>query len=400
MAITLRKLRPRKVWNFLLVQAGLRQKVRKDPAAFHQGTAYGVDRLLFVSGFGAFASGWLLSPRKHVRGMALLVGNQTLDGDRRCLVAGPRVDLGLSFPDYADSLSKAGFQAVFFGDPPESGMGAPLLRVDLDDGTAPVLKVAESVVRLCDGAEGVEALARHFPSLSSEPFLPAFAAALAVKVKQRAAAVVPVACPPMRRAAVLVLPGERDDLFLAFADVGRFASLLPADAGLAFLTAAEQPRPRVLERLDRLRRSTGRAVGLFEVSEPGYALWSLAPVLSALKAERFWFCGPEVVPTEDGWRGAGAYLAEGRVGLELFLRPQGSGTVPEPESLSFAWDATAFAAWAASAPFFLGGFHRDNHLPAAPPPVRHDGTIGLLRTMIGPEPIRCADERLYETLSP
>ncbi len=398
MALTLKKLRLQKVATFLLQRIGLKPKpVPKDPA-FQLGSAYGIDRLLIIGGFGAIASGWLLAPGRHVVSMSLSAGGQMLDNDRRCLLRGPRSDLAASFPDYADATGTAGFQCVFRGPAPDRPAGPYALRIHLEDGTAPYLKVPESVVRVCDGTDELKTLAHYFPALANEPFLDDFARAYAATAKRRAAKVVTLLNTPVRRAAILMLPDGGDDLALAAARILRASHRFPADVGLALLVSAQHPHARLLDRVADLRTRMNRPVSLFELSDPTYALWSLTPILAALGAERFWFCGPEVVPTDAGWARAADVLAQDGGDLEFFAGPSYAADA-EPESLCFAWCAGPFNNWIAKAPFFLSGFHRDNHLPPSLVLRRTYGAIGLLRTMIAAEPLRRADECLYQRVA-
>ena len=359
------------------------------------GLSYGIDAVLVLPGFGVLVAGWLFSPYKRLRNVSARIGQHVVAGEPHSLSLTPRFS---SLSDKADTLEKAAskaFRCVALGLPREASVHTPLLQLAFEDGTAYAIGVPRNTLRACEGSEALVPLGRFFQGLVNEPFLDVFVAAFANQARRRAAPE-PILTAKARRVVVMSLPSQPDDLLLVLADIRRFAAMLPPDIGLAFLTGARHSRARLHDRLADLGLGAGRPLSLFGVSDPAYALLSLPGVLGRLEAERFCFCGPDALPTQAGWAQAASYLGEGRSHLELFVQHAGSG-LPEPESLCFAWDTAAFAAWTETAPFFLAGFHRDNGLPD--PAARHAGAIGLLRSMVAVEPVRRIDERLYRAAS-
>lgn len=360
------------------------------------GIVYGIDAVLVLPGFGVLVAGWITSPYKRLRNIAVRLGEHVASGERHSLSLTPRFSALSNKADTPEKAASKAFRCVAHGLTREIEVQAPLLRFAFEDGTSHAVPVPRTALRLCDGSEALGPLGRFFQGLVNEPFLDVFVSAFAAMARQRAASVDPILTAKARRVVVMSLPAQPDDLLLALADIRRSAAILPEDVGLAFLTGARHSRARLYDRLADLGLGANRPLSLFGVSDPAYALLSLPGVLGRLEAERFWFCGPDTVPTPTGWAQAASYFSEARSGLELFLRPVGGG-MPEPESLCFAWDTAAFAAWAESAPFFLAGFHRDNGLPERA--ARHEGAVGLLRSMVAAEPVRRIDERLYRAAS-
>lgn len=354
---------------------------------------HGIDRMLVVPGFGVFVQGWLLSPLKRVRNLALRLGEQVMQSDPRCFSVVSRPDLSVPYPALADATPTAGFNAVFRGNA-EPG-DRPLLKLQFEDGSSLVLPVNPGVIRTCNRSGQLASLMALCPSLPHEPFFDEFTLAYGQTVRAVAREVRMIATEPCRKGVVVAIPLQSDDMYLALASLQSEIGVLPRDVGIVVVGTSSHPRPQLLARLDDLRRRSGRAISLIETPDPGFILWSLGTVLAALGIENFWFVAPSLLPTAAGWRAASERFAQDRSALELFLTALDANGAEEPTSLSFAWNSRDFSAWIASAPVFLGGFFKDNLLPSEPTPARHSGTVAVLQHMQASSGIRLIDARIF-----
>ena len=165
-----------------------------------------------------------------------------------------------------------------------------------------------------------------------------------------------------RRAAVVVLPDDRCDLFLLFEDLARYIRAEPGIEGIALVAASATNRSDALWLFRDFAgsRTDTLACSLLVIDDASHAFALLPDILRMIGAERFVFVGANVFLRQEGWAVARQALSARDGGLVVL------GV--EADALAarcFAWNTAAFSAWASTRPCFLGGFFRDNGLPAA-----------------------------------
>ena len=89
-----------------------------------------------------------------------------------------------------------------------------------------------------------------------------------------------------------------------------------------------------------------------------YALYALPGILKAIGAARFVYYGPDVFPSDAGWRAAVRFLSQDDTGLQYFgLDGEPDGAAGATRSADcFGWTTGEFEAWVEQSPALVGGF--------------------------------------------
>jgi ADP-heptose:LPS heptosyltransferase/GT2 family glycosyltransferase len=344
------------------VFAALESWAPTKPGAAWIGTETSVDRILLVPGLGCFIEGWVLSPLRRVHSFRLRVGGVVMILRPHTLTWKPRPDLAAAYPASEAMAARAGFIGLFETTQEPSDFAEPVLKIVFEGGASVNFSVPPKVFRRLGHSARLEDVPRFFPALEEETFFPAFAHAAAAAERAWLTPAVPVQLAPTERAIIVVLPQERCDLFLAFAEAARHARA-GGSWGVVFLTGAGASRSDALWLFrDFVRDFPAVAASLLTIDEPSNAFALLPDVLAAVGAKTFLFIGDGVFLTQAGWeqvpqaleRGSGPPMLFGDAGDEVGAR-------------CFAWSAPSLARWSATSVAYLGGVHRDNGLRTESP---------------------------------
>jgi hypothetical protein len=340
-----------------------------------------LDIVLALPGFGCIATGWAISLLQPVETFLLKLGDHVLRCDPDTLYFKARPDVAGVFPGCEGLLPRAGFTAVFRGDLALDNLGQPLLKLVFADGTFSNQPVDPRALRQLGRAVPLEAALDLYPSLMSEAFFPAFAAAVRRQARDGHGGCRPHTVNPARRVVVLAAPDDRSALFLLFEALGQHARLGDG-TGFAVIAGTGEARSIAVALFAGLQRNTPAPCSLFFVDDPEESLAALPDVLAALGARNFVYVGPDVVLTPAGWRAAAQSLTDAAAALSYFeiadpALPASPGRVT---AACFGWTRIALTAWALGAPDHIGACHDESPLPAAGPETTiHPGAAWFSR---------------------
>ena len=312
-----------------------------------------LEKVLVLPSFGCLVIGWALSPLKAIENFGLKFGSTILSCDTSALSFWPRPDLASLVPGCDLLTDRAGFVAIFRGVIPPRDLDNPVLKVLLSDGSATNHNVDMKVVQRLGRAASIDNVLQLYPSLRSESFFRDFAAAVRQDARSLAEQADAFKVSPCQRAVVIGIPNERSDAFLLFENVRHRFRGRRHGPGLVFVAGRGATRHAVIGLFQELTASTELPCSLFFVDDPAGSSYALPNILGQLGADRFAFCAPGVLLTDEGWDAAVAR----EEGLTLIAIDDAASHGQE-NGLSmdcFAWNRTNLGQWLRVAPSFLGG---------------------------------------------
>jgi hypothetical protein len=326
-----------------------------------------VDRVLLLPRFGCFIEGWVLSPLLRVRSFRLRVGGVVMALQPNTLTWKPRRDLEAAYPDSEAMAAAAGFIGLFECDQEPVDYAEAVLQILFEEGASASSIVPINVFRRLGQSAGLEDCKRFFPALEEEAFFPAFAQAASRAERALLMPAAPVHVSRAERAIVFVLPQDRCDLFLVFAEAARRARR-GGGWGAIFLTTAGASRANALWLFrDFVRDLPSFAASLLTIAKPWQAFALLPDVLAVVGATRFAFLGDGVFLKESGWVAALHALNYDIAAPILF------GDADNTLGANcFAWSSAQLSRWSVRSVDYLGGVYRDNGLGAESPVVLTD----------------------------
>jgi len=312
------------------------------------------DEVAILPGFGAFVSGWALSPTKQALRFVLKARNRIMVADDRSVSFKSRPDVAHIYPNAAMAVDRAGFTATFRGDLDSAWLDDLILKVTWDDGSATNVAVRAEQVRVLGVTTPIESALGFYPAIEAESFFDDFARHATACMRARAAAIRVHTAERCPAAVLLAAPTSPSDLFLMFEKAIRHARRLPTDWGIAILARSDGQRSLIIALFNDLVRATGRACSLIFVAEPAAATYAIDQVADALDLERFAFVGPAVMLTRTGWSMIGT-TDPGLTLLEV-IDPLGE-TAGRADLAAFVTDRMHWSDIAAHAPARIGGLH-------------------------------------------
>lgn len=324
------------------------------------------DNVAILPGFGAFVSGWALSPTKQALRFVLKARNRIMVADERSVSFNPRPDVAHVYPNAAMAVDRAGFTATFRGDIDSGWLEDLILKVTWDDGSATNVAVRAEQVRVLGITTPIESALGFYPAIEAETFFDDFARHATAGMRARAAAIRVHTARRCAAAVLLAAPTSSSDLFLMFEKAIRHARRLPTDWGIAILARSDGQRSLIIALFNDLVRATGRACSLIFVSDPAAATYAIEQVADALDLERFAFVGPGVMLTRVGWSMIGA-TDPGLTLLEV-VDPLGE-SAGRADLTAFVTDRARWSDIAAHAPARIGGLRLPPRIDAIPTTV-------------------------------
>lgn len=312
-----------------------------------------VEEVLVLPGFGCFATGWALSPTRHVDRLVLKLGSALLVSEAGATMTKPRPDLAHVFPGADRLVGHAGFTAVFPGDVDADALSEAVLKIVYRDGTSSNHAIAPASLRRLGEAASWERVRQFYPSIAAEPFFPAFADAVAAHYRALADDVRPLVLQPCAEAILFALPPDRSDAFLLFEGIARAERGLPPGTGIVLLAGQDDERTAAIALFDDLRRATDRPLSLMLVPEAAMAAYSLPRIARLVGLDRFLFVGSSAMLAPAGWRAAAAL--DGALAFLDVADPAREDGGAEPGFDCFAWSVFEFHQWLAQARPLIGG---------------------------------------------
>lgn len=261
-----------------------------------------VDEVAVLPGFGAFVSGWALSPTKELNALVLRVGDRILLASEQDVTLRPRPDLAQIYPGADASVGRAGFVTVMRGDFDSVHSHAMILKAVWSDGTSTNLAVGPERTRMLGLTAHLERVRTFYPAVTSEPFFVDFAHNAGLAAQARTARATPFTTEPMTAALILTVPRSRSDTFLMIEGVHRHATTLAAGHGVVILAGATQDRAVIVQLFTELRRAIKRPVAMFFVRDERAAVQALEEVATVLDLEWFAFVADTVLLEPCGWK--------------------------------------------------------------------------------------------------
>jgi hypothetical protein len=352
-------------------------------------TETSVDRILLVPGLGCLVEGWVISPMKRVDGLRLRIGGAVMAAQADATYWKPRPDLLEAFPGSEALIARAGFVALFAGAEEPDDFSDPVLKIVFEGGASANWPIPPKVFRLLGHSALIEDALLFFPALAEESFFPRFASA-AIRA-QRGAMGPPIALAlaRTRRALVLVLPEDRCDLFLLFAEVSQQCRVGGGIEGIAFIASSKSNRSDALWLFREFQADTGVPSSLLVIDDAAHAFALLPEILRDISANRFIFVGAGVFLTSTGWRHVRQILQSGGADLSfLGLEPDELDQRDANDYVTarcFAWTTALFVRWASTAAPYLGGYFKENGLfNSNVAHVVHRGAARSSRTLLPP----------------
>jgi hypothetical protein len=190
-----------------------------------------------------------------------------------------------------------------------------------------------------------------------------------------------------RTVLVLVLPNDRCDVYLLFAELAHYLRIGIGVDSVTLVASSTANRADATWMFQELQRDTELQLSLVVIDEAAQALAQLPEILTELGAAQFVFVGPGVFLTKFGWQQVKTIMQRGTMELTFlalesddFDHQEGGHGVT---ARCFAWDTVHFVRWSMQASSFLGGFHRENGLlHTAGPHAIHQGAARNSRWMI------------------
>lgn len=318
-----------------------------------------VEEVLVLPGFGCFVAGWTLSPTKQLERLALRLGDAVLVSDPGSTVHKSRPDLAGIFPGADRLVAHAGFTAVFPGQLDPDSLGNAVLKAIYRDGTASNHPIPASAMRRLGESVDWDRVRLLYPSITAEPFFPAFAAGVRAHHTAAARQVDAIAVGPCNEAVVLAAPRGRSDAFLMFDGIAQHEAQLAAGTGIVVLAGEDCDRATLIALFGDLRAATDRPLSLMRVAEAAMAPYALPEAARQIGFERFLFVGADAMLTPYGWRAAAAL--DGALALIELDDPAREGAASEAGLSAFAWSVAAYRDFLSRAAPRVGG-------PPAPPP--------------------------------
>ena len=342
------------------------------------GTETSVDRILLVPGLGCLVEGWLISPLKRIEGLRLRVGGAIMTALPQTIYWKPRLDLLEAFPGSELLVRRAGFVALFTGDSDPDDFHDPMVKIVFDGGQSANWPVSTKIFRRLGHSATVEDALLFYPALEEEGFFADFARAAIDASLSGMNPPVPVRVSKCKSVLVLVLPEDRCDLYLLFAELAHYLRAGLGCESVALVASSTANRADATWMFQEAQRDAGIPLSLVVIDEASQALAQLPEILTEIGAARFVFVGPGVFLTKFGWEQVRQIMARDATDLTFlaleaddFDRQEGGHGVT---ARCFAWDTVHFMRWSMQAPSFLGGFHRENGLlRTAGPHVIHQG---------------------------
>lgn len=352
-------------------------------------TETSVDRIMLVPGLGCLVEGWVISPMKRVDGLRLRIGGAVMAAQSDATYWKPRPDLLETFPGSEALITRAGFVALFSGAVEPDEFTDPVLKIVLEGGASANWPIPERVFRRLGHSARIEDALRFFPALAEESFFPRFADAAIRAQRGAMGAPVTLALARTRRALVLVLPEDRCDLFLLFAEVTQQCLADGSIEGIAFIASSKANRSDALWLFREFETETGVPASLLVIDDAAHAFALLPDILRDISANRFVFVGAGVFLTSAGWHYVRQILQSGGPDLSfLGLEPDEFDQRDVNDCVTarcFAWTTALFVRWASTAAPYLGGYFKENGLYRSNVAhVVHHGAARSSRTVLPP----------------
>jgi hypothetical protein len=311
-----------------------------------------IDEFIILPGFGAFVSGWALSPSKDLENFEVKAGGRVFSADPRSICRHERPDLAGVYPNLADMSEAAGFIVAFRGSFEDVRADELIVKVTWNDRSSTNDRVVPTMVRVIGRTAPIDAVYRFYPEIEREHFFADFARCAAVDARAQAREVRGYAAEPAAHVLILAVPTTSSDLFLLYDTILRHAAALPPDWGIALLGEADRLRPLLVSLFADIVRTTGRPCSLFFTRRGRPTSEAIDAILQAIGASRFAYVDAHVALLPCGWAAIGS--ASG--GMSLLLA-EGRPEFPEPTRAldAFVADRATWQRLLCAAPPRIGG---------------------------------------------
>ena len=322
------------------------------PDAPPPGERLQIDEVAILPGFGAFVTGWALSPVKQAVGFALKAGRHVATADDDSLSHHDRPDVASLYPDMTHALETAGFVATFRGAFDDAAGEGVILKVLWSDGSSTNDRARPGMIRILGRTAPLDAAQTFYPQIEHERFFADFARHAAADARQQARGIRPYEVQPAAAVLVLAAPAREADLFLLYDHVLRQAAALPVDWGVAIVAASDQLRTTLISLVADIRREIARPCSLFFTRAGRPTTDALGAVLDAVDARHFAYVDAGVTLTAAGWR---AIAASDGITLLAIDDPADATARPRLGPDAFLADRATWQAVAARAAPRIGG---------------------------------------------
>jgi hypothetical protein len=327
----------------------------------------GVDRIFVMPGFGCVVEGWAITYGKRTVAFEMKIGESLLEGDSVSTYFKPRPDLAPVLGAQNPRIAQAGFVTVVRGPLPSTVSGSVLLRVIHEDGSSLVHRVDSKRLQLLDPVADSTEILRLYPGIRQEAFYPAFLEAVHVDISRRAREPIAISIAASERLLVIRLPGNRNNVALAFENIADQLPLLRTGIGVCLLADRSEELGDIKSRFEELRSITSVPLSMFFVEYEDEGFDALPFVLVRLKSKRFAYVGRGLLLTARGWEHVERSLDSSENELCYFEIIDESGgpdrIFGSRSAACLGWSLASFLDWMPNAPRFVRGIHLTNGLP-------------------------------------
>jgi hypothetical protein len=306
-----------------------------------------IDAAAALEGFGVFVRGWIVSPSRRVKGLALKVGDSVYPCDRRTLSFAPRQDLLSAFPASPDAVRRAGFCCIFRSDASALSRGEAGLKILYEDGSASHHPIADLVVDKITPTEEAARFREFYPNMEREPFFADYAVAYYDMCSRLYGEITVDRIEEASAALIMAAPSDRHSLYLFFEELRHNLSACAIHGmGLVIIAGQEWLHGEIHELFGQVAEEFSGPASLLFAPDGRHALWTLDSALLMAGIRSFVFIGPNALLGPSGWRGLGDVLANAAAPSILEMsHPCEPWLDPERTMDAFAWTTESYLAW-------------------------------------------------------
>jgi hypothetical protein len=319
-----------------------------------------VDAASALQGFGIFVRGWIVSPSRSVKSLALKIGDRLYQCDQRTLSFVSRPDLLSAFPASPEAVRRAGFSCIFRCDAAALAYGEAGMKILYEDGPASHHRLDELVIdRLMPSEEG-DRFRDYYPNMEKEAFFGGYATAYYEMCARHYGEAIIDRIEEAESALIMTAPSDRHSLYLFFEELRHNLSACAISGmGLVVIAGQELQHGEIHELFGQLADNFSGPASLVFAPDGRHALWTLDSVLLMAGIRSFVFTGQNSLLGPNGWRSLGDLLAGSGTQTVLEMgHPCEPWREPERSMCAFAWTTESYLAW-----------RRDNRLPMGAPPA-------------------------------
>ena len=306
-----------------------------------------VDAAAALDGFGVFMRGWIVSPSRRIKSLALKLGDGVHPCDLRTLSFTARPDLLSAFPGSPDAVDRAGFCCIFPCDPAGPWHGEAGLKIVYEDGQSSHHLLADLVInKMTPTGEGGR-FREFYPNMEKEAFFAEYSLSYYESCARFYGEAVIERIEETGVALIFVAPSDRHSLYLFFEELRHNVSQCAiSGVGLVILAGQELRHGEIHELFAQITEDFPGPASLLFVPDGRFALWALDSILLMIGIRKFVFVGPGILFGPSGWRALSEMLTNSAAPAVLEIgHPCEPWLPPERGMDAFAWTTEDYLSW-------------------------------------------------------